>query len=392
VRILVVSNLYPPHVLGGYEILCAQVVDRLRARGHEVRVLTSAHGEPLEEAGIERALVLETPFDRPARRSRRRRLEVPRTNAAVAREAIRRLDPDRVFVWSQLRLSIGAAAAAEASRRPVAYALNDEHLAGYAPVPPGLRPRRLAGWLLDRVVLRGLTLASLRLRHAACISAALKRNLVARGVPVETARVIHQGIPIESFPPRLDRGPSRGPLRLLYAGQLHDYKGVHTLLEATALVAGRRGRDAVTVTIAGDGPSAYVERLRRLAARSGVPSDFLGRRPHLELPALYRGHDAFVFPSTWEEPFGLTHLEAMASGTPVISTTRGGPGEFLEHGDNALVFDAGDAGDLASRIEALVDQPDLRARLGLAGRETVERRFSLDRYVADLERFLEEAA
>ena len=391
-KILVVSNLYPPHVLGGYEILCGQVVDRLRGRGHEVSVLTSDHGGSGDDSGVERTLALETPFDRPAERSRGRRRDVTRHNAAVTGEAIGRLDPDRVFVWSQLRLSLGAAAAAEASGRPVAYTLNDEHLAGYAPATLGLRPRRLAGWLLDHVAQRGLTLASLRFRNATCISAALKRNLVSRGVPVQGARVIHQGIPVERFAARLDRGPTHGPLRLLYTGQLHDYKGVHTLLEAAELVAGRRGTDALSVTVVGDGPEAYVERLRRLAARSGVPSAFLGRRPHDELAELYRGHDVFVFPSIWEEPFGLTHLEAMACGTPVISTIRGGPGEFLEHCSNALVFDAGDAGDLASRIEALLDRPELRARLGRAGRATVERRFSLERYVGDLERFLEEAA
>jgi len=392
VRVLVVSNLYPPHVLGGYEILCGQVVERLRGRGHEVHVLTSDHGGGGGNDGVERALLLETPFDRPAERSRRRRREVARRNAAAAGAAICRFDPDRVFVWSQLRLSLGAAAAAEASGRPVAYTLNDEHLAGYAPVAPGLRPRRLAGWALDRLALRGLTLASLRLRHVTCISDALRRSLVTRGVPVRDARVIHQGIPIERFPPRLERGSSPGPLRLLYTGQLHEYKGVHTLLEAAELVAHRRGAQALRLTIVGYGPEAYVERLVRLAVRSRVPTAFTGRRPHGELPELYRGHDAFVFPSIWDEPFGLTHLEAMASGTPVVSTTRGGPGEFLEHGANALVFDAGDAGDLASRIEALLDRPELRSRLGRAGRETVERRFSLDRYVGDLERFLEEAA
>ena len=195
-RILVVSNLYPPHVLGGYEILCAQVVERLRVRGHEVSVLTSDHGGPDGTTGVERTLALETPFDRPAERSRRRRREVTRHNATVTRDAIRRIDPDRVFVWSQLRLSLGAAEAAEASGRPVAYTLNDEHLAGYAPVGPGLGPRRLTGWLLDHVAQRRLTLSALRLRHTTCISATLKRNLVARGVPGERARVIHQGIPV----------------------------------------------------------------------------------------------------------------------------------------------------------------------------------------------------
>jgi spore coat protein SA len=111
--------------------------------------------------------------------------------------------------------------------------------------------------------------------------------------------------------------------------------------------------------------------------------------PHNELPALYRNNDIFLFTSTWREPFGLTHLEAMASGTPVVSTRDGGHGEFLRHMENSLVFEKENAAELADRILSLVRDGELRKRLAVAGRHEVEEHFTMSRYVNDLELFLQ---
>ena len=88
-----------------------------------------------------------------------------------------------------------------------------------------------------------------------------------------------------------------------------------------------------------------------------------------------------VFPSIWSEPFGLTHLEAMASGVPVVSTANGGQGEFLRDGVNALVFEPEDAEGLACRLASLIVDDSLRRRIALGGRRLVEREFTLTRYV-----------
>lgn len=94
----------------------------------------------------------------------------------------------------------------------------------------------------------------------------------------------------------------------------------------------------------------------------------------------------------WTEPFGLTHLEAMASGTPVVSTNDGGHAELLRHGQNALVFEKGDSVDLAAQIARLVSESGLAPRLAAQARRDVEQHFSLTRYIDDLEHFLARAA
>lgn len=391
--VLVISNLFPPRVLGGYEILCGQVCAELARRGHRVVVATTPSGPdlpgPPPTDDVRRILRLSREFGMPPRRDRLRDIRVAKANRRATRDLVREVRPDIAFIWSQLRLTLGAAHGVQDAGVPTLFTLNDEHLAGYLPEPfegiAGPARRLVDGWLL-----RDLWLPSIRLDHVTCISRLVRDNLVRLGAPVAAARVIHQGIPIERFPQKDAPGSVHSPLRVLYAGQLHPDKGVHTLIEAVGRLAA--GGHDLRLTVVGQGPGDYPERMALLAASCGAPTEFLGHRPHDELPGLYRDHDVFVFPSIWEEPFGLTHLEAMASGTPVVSTADGGQGEFLEHEVNSLVFPKADAGALAEALARLATDGDLRRRLVREARSMVQRRFSMTRYVDDLDALLGEVA
>lgn len=390
-KILVISNLFPPSTLGGYEILCGQVVTRLHRQGHDMTVVTtkdyeSSTIEVVDGVRIHHCLELTHPFHEPAPFSRTGRMKTAAANLLATKRAILLEAPDVIFLWSQLRMTIGPSRAAEQSGVPVLYTFNDEHTAGYSPAAASLHPRRLASWFLDRTLFRSATHRGLRLSPATCISESLRSRLQAGGVPVDACRVLWQGIPIERFPMKSRAGSLADRPRVMYAGQLHRYKGVHTLIEAVHRVVDLER--SVTLSIYGDGPPEYVAELQAQAGTGPAQVSFLGRAQQVELARAYREHDFLIFPSIWDEPFGLTHLEAMASGTPVVSTPNGGPGEFLVDGENALLFRAGDAAGLADRIIRLIRDDSLRWRLAVAGRTTVERDFTLDRYVASLERML----
>ncbi|TDI47466.1 MAG: glycosyltransferase family 1 protein [Acidobacteria bacterium] len=396
-QILVISNLFPPDVLGGYEILCQHVVDELSARGHDVHVLTAAGalGEKTPSLGLDpethvhRGLELQTPFPDAPKHLRRLRRRVGKANASITRATIAKFRPDVIFLWSQLRLTVGPARAAEASQVAVVYAINDEHLAGYAPSTFDLSAKGIARYIIDNVLMRDITLHALRLRKAAIISRCLKGKLASRGVAAEAAAVIYQGIPIERFPVKEEIGKLHDPVRLLYTGQLHPYKGVHTLIDAAHALASNASLPAIRVTLVGAGSSTYEDTLRRLAASGPAAVRFTGRKSHEELPAIYRDHDLFAFPSIWEEPFGLTQLEAMASGLPVVSTANGGQGEVLRHGDNALLFQPGDAAGLAESLGTLIRDGGLRTRLAKTARDEVAKHFTVRRYARQLEDLLE---
>jgi glycosyltransferase involved in cell wall biosynthesis len=403
-KVLFISNLYPPNYLGGYEILCQQVCKDLERRGHNSVILTSTHGVKEATTGetspnIHRILELFIPFDKhPDGLMRMRRWIVGRHNYALTRALVAKEKPDVIFIWSQLRLGLGSARAAHDSGVPVAYTFNDFHIAGYRPAPLGLKPKAFGKYMADNWIFPGITFKGLNFRHATCISHMLKQRLLERGLPIRDARVIYQGIPVEQFSKKAEPGKIEHPPRLLYVGQLHPYKGVHTLIEAAHLVADRNISDPgsprpdLRVSIVGDGPEEYKKQLREKAAQGRANIEFAGKVAQPELPGVYREHDIFVFPSTWQEPFGLTHLEAMACGTPVISTADGGHGEFLKDGENALIFEKENPGQLAAQISRLISDNDLAGHLAATARAMVEQEFTLQRYVTDIEAFLQEAA
>jgi glycosyltransferase involved in cell wall biosynthesis len=422
-NILFISNLYPPVVLGGYEILCARVAAVFMALGHRVTILTSdgagvsnsgatapgatapgrsapgttefggtAPGESgtfphsgrnngtTPETGpagedIHRTLRLYRPFGLPPALARadRQRVEAPNRRATAA--LLNTLQPDAVLVWSQLRLGLAAAREAEARGLPTVYTMNDDHILGFR---PGSRSglRGLLRGLLEDHLYPASTWQGLRMEMVLAISETVRSGLAEKDSRFATARIAMQGIPLELFPLKDHPGMAHRPFRVIYAGQLHRYKGVHTLIEAAALA----GSADFFLTIAGAGDPAYEAELRTLADRLSVAADFTGRVAAQAMGQLYRGSDALAFTSVWPEPFGMTHLEAMASGTPVASVDHGGPGEFLVDHQNALLFKKEDAAGLARCLRLLADDASLRTRLALAGRQTVEAEFTIERY------------
>ncbi|MBI1290653.1 glycosyltransferase [bacterium] len=394
-RVLILSNLYPPHVLGGYEILCEQVVRRLVDRGHEVEVLTSQHQSTIADPAVfyrvRRELNLVVPFERAYTEDRAHLRSVHGKNQAVAAEVLRSFGPDVVFAWSQLRITMGPVRAALAAGLPVAWAFNDANILSYLPRFPGIALRGAGRWLSFRFLHPELGLRGISFRHARVISEKLRIELADRGLTLPREAVLHQGIDLGQFSRSRTDFSVEKQRRFLYIGQLHHYKGVHTLLDAIGKLKRRQPTKPIRLTVVGDGDADYRQQLEQRAHSHEIDAQFLGRVPHHQIPLLHRDHDALVFPSIWNEPFGLTHLEAMASGLPVISTLNGGQSEFLRDGVNCLAFAPEDSDGLAASIERLFSEPGLAQRLADEGYQTVVNGYSIEGYVDGLEGMLRDA-
>jgi rhamnosyl/mannosyltransferase len=174
---------------------------------------------------------------------------------------------------------------------------------------------------------------------------------------------------------------------LLFVGRLRYYKGLHVLLEALPSIAAR-------LLIGGSGPEQ--PRLAAMAAALGISDrvHFLGDIPDEQLPALYQAADIFVLPAHLRaEALGLAQIEALASGVPCVSTELGTGTSFANRdGETGLVVPPGDAPALALAINTLLADPDLRRRMGAAGRRRVAELFTRERMVAGNEAVYREVA
>jgi glycosyltransferase involved in cell wall biosynthesis len=158
--------------------------------------------------------------------------------------------------------------------------------------------------------------------------------------------------------------PDDAPI-VLYVGRLVREKGVETLIEAWRRVE----RPAAVLCIVGDGPLRA-----RLERRSPPGVVFAGRVPRDQLAVVYAASETLVVPSIatrrFLEPWGLVCNEAMMQSRPVIGSSAVGAvvGGLVHHGATGLAFRAGNASDLARTIQQMLDDRDLRERLGrLAG-------------------------
>lgn len=179
---------------------------------------------------------------------------------------------------------------------------------------------------------------------------------------------------------------------IAYAGRLAPHKGIATLLKSAAQVM--RLRDDVRYLIAGEvEQSPYMESIKELVLEDPLLRErvqFLGKVPRSELPLLYELASIAVVPSIYE-PFGYAATEAMAVGCPVVAVRTGGLGEIIEHGVSGLLVPLCGEFDPESRdvnLDALVnaqlrllDEPDLRDRMGNAGRQRVRECFDLENMV-----------
>jgi glycogen synthase len=371
VRVLTVGNMYPPHHHGGYELVWESAVEHLRARGHEVRVLTT---DTRTDAVASDAPDVHRELRWPLRNARLERLG-PRERVAVARHNHRTLDrhldelrPDVVAWWSMGGLTLTMLESVRRRGLPAVAFVHDDWLDygrwGDAWLHSFRGRRGRLAPVAERLV--GIP-ARVDFDGAASylfVSERTKRHALAQGLGLRRTGVTHSGIQDEFLDPA---PPAEWRWRLLYVGRLDERKGVDTAVEAMANLP-----EQARLELIGGWDAGEEDRLRQQARDAGVEAQvhFAGQLDRSEIAAAYARADATVFPVRWEEPWGLVPLESMAKGRPVVATGRGGSAEYLRDGENCLLFEAGDAEALAAAVRRLADDPALRMRLREGGLET----------------------
>ena len=195
---------------------------------------------------------------------------------------------------------------------------------------------------------------------------------------------IYNGVDMTRLSPVLD---GRESAAILGIGRLVPKKGHDVLIEAVRLL--RRRNVAARLEVVGEGPLRGDLEGQIAAAGLTGDIDLLGARPHDEVLNLLRRSTIFALPSTIaadgdRDALPTVITEAMALGTPVVSTAVSGIPEQVDTGRTGLLVPPDDPAALADALELLLSQPELRRRLAIAGRERAADRFDLARSVSAL--------
>jgi glycosyltransferase involved in cell wall biosynthesis len=202
------------------------------------------------------------------------------------------------------------------------------------------------------------------------------------GVPLDKLRMIPNGVDLEYIDSFRAGGDFRSRFALpneriiVFVGRLVHEKGVDLVLHAFRELL--RWNWGIKLVVVGDGPMR--EYLMGLASQWGIWSKvyFTGKVGDDVLYPLLRIADLAILPSRYE-PFGITILETMATGLPVITTDTGGPGEIIRNWVNGVKVPPNDVHSMVEAAKVLLSNEELRRRIGSAGRETVATQYTWDR-------------
>lgn len=221
------------------------------------------------------------------------------------------------------------------------------------------------------------------------VSGFVKQTLVDSGHREATTHVVLNGSDAANLTPgagredaRLEFGAAPDDPVVITVCRLFPEKGPALLIEAMAPVIARYPK-AQLIVVGQEMTPGYVDDLTALASRLGIADNitFTGRRT--DVARLMAGADIFAMPS-FEEPFGLVFTEAMSMKLPVVALHSGGAPEIIDHSVTGLLATPGDTHTVTAHLLALIEDPDLRARMGSAGRGVVEQRFTVQRMAADM--------
>jgi len=399
-RVLMVSDVSPTRILGGAERVLWEQASRLVRRGHAVQILSRCPAGGAA-AAIEQQGVGIRHFS-PDRRSLLRFLL---SSILQARRAVARLLSEAG--WEILHLyqpfsGFGALHARRAKGLPSLYTFLSpaplEYLSRH-----GMTQHHRAGLvgravqLMLRRIERSCLLRATRIHVLSDFSATQLRELY--GISAGRIVKVPGGADIQRFQPAPDRQSVRKDLGLptdspvlLTVRNLEARMGLDTLIRAMATLS--QHSPGVVLLIGGAG--SQQETLESLSVSLGLQETirFLGYIPETDLPRYYQAADLFVLPTRELEGFGLTTVEALACGTPVLGTAVGATPEILLGLDASLVLRDGSPEAMAEAIRRLLEaigrDPSASLRWRQACRRHVESHYAWDACVSRLEAVLQD--
>jgi len=371
-RILMLNHEFPP-IGGGAGRATFNIAKELHKMGHEVDILTSAykgysHDEVIDGVQIYRV-----------QSKKKHILETDLIGILMYtffgmnrfRKVIKQKDYDLTHSFFSIPAGIISLFGKKVYGMPYVVSLRGSDVPGYTFSHSLFKPLIKLVWKnASRVV---------------ALSNGLKK-LALNTYPNLNFDVVYNGVDINVFKPLKNKNNKGGEkVKLICVSRLMKFKGIQHLLLALSQMKLKN----VELLIVGTGN--FENDLKKLSAKLNLNKtvSFYGYCDNNKLPELYNDADIFVLPSL-AEAFGLVFAEAMACGLPIIGTTAGGIPEVVRNGENGILVQPGNVNELKNALEELINNKELREKMGGKSIKIVQKNFTWDKIAKDYLRIYKE--
>lgn len=409
-RVLMITNLFPPDFEGGQEVNAFKAANGLRARGHDVQVVTSKFregysGSTEDPEWVHRLTTLRWLTPQVRTNPTLNKLEclvlhgrdeaLFHRNYSIVRRWLESQAPyDVAYVFGLAGIGASVMMAPTAMRIPVLTHFGDDYVGASWDFARRSGLLRLANRTLF-AHLRHPTVAADR-RNIGVVSRFLAEEIAKTELPVGRFHVIPRGV---EFPlgSDVDR-PRDDPPTFLVAARISSDKGHPVVVEAADELHRRNPSRPWKVRFVGKRLDAqhpgYYDSLHKRISDLGLADRFEWRdlAPRAEVLEMMRTAIAGISAATYGEPFANTIIETMGSGTPLLVSDVGSVHEVVTDEANGLIYPAQDAKALADRMERILICPDLRRDLARAGLSRIQESFTFDRIMDLTEKTLSDVA
>ena len=406
-KIAIVSDDFPPRSFGGAGIIAFSHAKELARRGHEVIVITSVQDIKLEGERIEDGVYIYNIY---VRYNLKWRDYISLYNPQAVQKVkpiLEGFKPDVTHIHNiHVHLSYYTFSLAKRLSKSVFFTAHDSMSVHVGKILPKITTSSMGQIIFDYRVSKLETIKHYGLRYNLLrkvfigyflnkanrifsVSSALRDALVQNGI--KGVEVMHNGIDAEAFRASMEDVSSfkkeyalENKKILFFGGRISRMKGgdvaFNLLLELSKLIPD------ICLLVIGEG-GEYMNELKNKALSANILDKirFIQWLDRDKIPVAYYASDIMLVPSLYLDPFPTVNLEAMAAGKPVLGTCFGGTSEAVKDGVTGYIVNPNDKEEVVQKTRALLEDQNLAEAFGKAGRELVEKEFSIARQVDRLE-------
>ena len=407
-RILVVTDLFPPDVVGGYELRCEEVCNWLYRNGHEIEVLTSIseYSGFVHNFKIHRILRKYPYGATPHEWNSLKRFYLTIWDNYLYKKTLNSFKPDCLYIWHCLGISRSLIPELFNSRIPTVVDVSDKWLnkvsREWGPIY-GLLTRRSSSFIkiqMKHILLKLLPVISFNLLKSHYnlnlkkvkgyfTSHWNKEFHLKNHIECEHFEAFHTGINLEKFPFKGKKNRC-DPITLLYVGMVSKGKGFLLLLEQLEYLSYECDWPIKFIVVGRYINEKFEQVVKKKIKtfRKNYNFIYYGHNVHSDMYKFYHQANFTVFPSLLDEAFSRIPLESMACGTPCISTDNLGSKELFAVEAPLLLLDRQDNRSLWNSIQKYYRSPEKYVQLSLSGRQFVEKFFTFDCFMWKVEKLI----